>query len=116
MEIRQAFLWTALLLAGETTDVLTTSVDRTQGALESLPISAQLLELGGIGLFWSTKLLLVAAAGTALLLMARWARRDHPASRVPFRFGLILVQGATMGLVWVSLSNVVLLGSLLHQL
>jgi hypothetical protein len=64
VEIRQATLWTALLLAGQTTDILTTALDRARGALESLPVSARLLELGGISILWSTKLLLVAAAGT----------------------------------------------------
>jgi hypothetical protein len=111
VEIRQAAIWTSLLLAGQTADVLTTHIDRARGALESMPVSARLLELGGIGLFWSTKLLLVVAAGTGLLLAARWTRRDHRASTVTFRFCLVAVQGATIGLVWVSLSNVALLSS-----
>jgi len=78
-----------------------------------MPISARLLELGGISLLWSTKLLLVAAAGTALLLTARWAGRDSRRSRTTFRFCLVAVQAATVGLVWVSLTNVALLSSLL---
>lgn len=114
MEIRQAALWTLLLLFGQTTDVLTTAVDRARGALESMPISGGLLELGGISLFWGTKLLLVAAAGSALLLTARWARRDRMASRITFRFCLVGVQAATLGLAWVSLSNVALLSSLVQ--
>jgi hypothetical protein len=114
MEVRQALLWTALLLAGQTTDVITTAVDRARGTLESMPASARLLELGGLGLLWSTKLLLVAAAGTALLLTARWARRDSRRSRTTFRFCLVAVQAATVGLVWVSLTNVALLSSLLQ--
>ena len=114
MEIRQAILWTALLLAGQTTDLITTALDRARGALESMPISARLLEQGGIGLFWSTKLLLVAAAGTALLLTARWAGRDSQRSRTTFRFCLVAVQAATIGLVFVSLTNVALLSSLLN--
>ena len=114
MEIRQAILWTALLLAGQTTDLITTALDRARGALESMPVSARLLERGGISLLWSTKLLLVAAAGIALLLTARWARRDSRRSRTTFRFCLVAVQAATMGLAWVSLTNVALLSSLLH--
>jgi hypothetical protein len=113
MEIRQAALWTSLLLAGQAADVLTTHLDRARGALESLPISAELLELGGIGLFWSTKLLLVVAAGTGLLLAALWTQRNHQA-RITFRFCLVAVQAATIGLVWVSLSNVALLTSLVR--
>jgi hypothetical protein len=114
VEIRQAALWTALLLASQATDVLTTALDGARGALESMPISARLLELGGISLLWSTKLVLVAAAGTALLLTAHWTRRDRRASRIAFRFCLVSVQAATMGLAWVSFSNVALLSSLLH--
>lgn len=114
MEIRQAALWTALLLAGQATDVLTTTLDRARGALESMPVSDRLLELGGVGLLGSTKLLLVGAAGTALLLTARWARRDLRASRTTFRLCLVAVQAATMGLTWVSLANLALLTSLLR--
>jgi hypothetical protein len=114
MEIRQATIWTLLLLAGQLTDVGTTALDRARGALESMPVSARLLEQGGIELLWSTKLLLVAAAGTALLLTARWSRRQHPASRVTFWFCLVTVQAATLGLVFVSLTNVALLGSLIR--
>jgi hypothetical protein len=114
VETRQATLWTALLLAGQTTDILTTALDRARGALESMPVSDRLLEQGGIGLLWNTKLLLVAAAGTALLLTARWARRDSRTSRTTFRFCLVAIQAATMGLAWVSLTNVALLSSLLR--
>jgi hypothetical protein len=114
MEFRQAAVWTGLLLASQATDVLTTALDRTLGALEAMPVTDRLLGLGGIGLLWSTKLLLVAAAGTALILTARWAMRDHHASRIAFRFCLVAVQGVTLGLVGVSLSNVALLSSLLR--
>lgn len=78
-----------------------------------MPISARLLDWGGIGLLWSVKLLLVVAAGTALLVAARWAGRDSRRARIIFQFCLVAVQAATMGLAWVSLSNVALLSSLL---
>lgn len=114
MEVRQALLWTVLLLAGQTTDVLTTAVDRARGALESMPVSSGLLEHGGIALLWATKLLLVAAVATALVLTARWAAPDRPGSRIVFRFALVATQAATIGLVCVSLTNALLLGSLTH--
>lgn len=114
MELRQAALWTALLFAFQTIDVLTTSIDRAWGTVESMPISARLLELGGVSRLWSAKLLLVVAAGLALLLTARWARRDRPASKTTFRFCLVGVQATTMGLTWVSLNNVALLASLVR--
>jgi len=112
MEIRQAAVWTALLLASQTTDVLTTALGRARGALEARPVRARLLEQGGINLFLTTKLLLVVAAGAALLLTARWARPNHRASRVVFRFSLVAVQAATLGLAWVSLTNLQLLSTL----
>lgn len=114
MEIRQAAIWTALLLAGQATDVFTTAVDRARGALESMPVSARLLELGDISLLWSTKILLVTAAGAALFLTALWTKRNGRSSRITFRFCLVAVQAATLGLAWVSLSNVALLSSLLR--
>jgi hypothetical protein len=113
VEERQALLWSVLLLFGQATDVLTTAVDRERGALEAMPISAQLLEQGGIALFWGTKLLLVAAAALVLLITARWIRFGKPGSRVVFRFALIGAQASTLGLVWVSLTNVALLASLI---
>jgi hypothetical protein len=114
VEIRQAAIWTALLLAGQATDVFTTAVDRARGALESMPVSARLLELGDISLLWSTKILLVTAAGAALFLTALWTQRNGRSSRITFRFCLVAVQAATLGLAWVSLSNVALLSSLLR--
>lgn len=112
MEVRQASIWTGLLLATQSTDVLTTAMDRMRGALESMPLSARLLEQGGISLLWETKVLLVVAAGAGLLLAARWVRPGRRVSQITFRFALLAVQAATVGLAWVSLSNAVLLGSL----
>jgi hypothetical protein len=77
-----------------------------------MPWSAHLLELGGIGLLWGAKFLLAATASTALLIAARWVRPGQSPSRITFRFALVLVQGATIGLVWVSLSNTALLSSI----
>src|SRR5579872_388975 len=112
VEVRQAILWSGLLLGGQTTDTLTTAIDRARGALEAMPMSARLLELGGIALFWGTKFLLVLAAGTVLFLAARWVRPGHRLSLVTFRVALVAVQAATIGLAYVSLSNTVLLTSL----
>jgi len=112
VEVRQAALWIALLLGGQATDTMTTAVDSARGALESMPVSAHLLQLGGIALFWSTKCLLVATAATALLVAARWVRPDRQLSRITFRVALLCVQAATIGLAWASVNNVVLLKSL----
>ncbi|MGH7765410.1 MAG: hypothetical protein ACREOM_13445 [Candidatus Dormibacteraceae bacterium] len=112
MEVRQAALWIVLLFGGQATDTLTTQLDSARGALEAMPMSAQLLDLGGIALFWGAKCLLVAAAATALLLAARWVRPDRRVSRITYRMALFSVQAATVGLAWVSVSNVMLLKSL----
>ncbi|TMB41428.1 MAG: hypothetical protein E6J53_10580 [Chloroflexi bacterium] len=112
MEVRQALLWSGLLLGGQATDTLTTAVASARGAMESMPWSARLLELGGIGLFWGAKLLLVATAATALLLAARWVQPERRYSQVMFRFALASVQVATIGLAAVSLHNTVVLGSI----
>ena len=58
-------LWSGLLLGSQATDTLTTALDRAQGALELMPVSAQVLEVGGVALFWVIKLLIVASAAAA---------------------------------------------------
>src|SRR6266576_6398900 len=93
VEVRQALLWSGLLLGSQATDTLTTAIDRAQGAIESMPISARLLEVGGVALFWSFKVLIVAGAAAALVAAARKVHEDeHRLSRVTFRFSLIAVQ------------------------
>lgn len=112
MEVRQAILWSGLLLGGQTTDTLTTAIDRARGALEAMPMSARLLELGGIALFWGTKFLLVVTAAMVLFVAARLVRPGHRLSRITFRVALVAVQAATIGLAYASLSNAMLLSSL----
>ncbi|HKW08141.1 MAG TPA: hypothetical protein VJS19_11310 [Candidatus Dormibacteraeota bacterium] len=111
MEIRQALLWSGLLLASQATDTLTTAVDRARGALESMPVSARLLEVGGVALFWSFKVLIVASAAAALIAAARAVRRDHRLSRITFRASLVAVQAVTIGLALVSLNNLAVMAS-----
>ena len=96
MEFRQALLWSGLLLGSQATDTLTTALDRARGALESMPWSAGLLEVGGIALLWGAKFVLVATASTALMLAARWVRPNRRISKVTFRMALLSVQGATI--------------------
>ncbi len=112
VEVRQALLWSALLFAGQSTDTLTTAIDRARGSLESMPMSAQLLDAGGIALFWGTKALLVVAATCVLLLAARLIKPGHRLSLVTFRVALVAVQGVTIALTLVSINNAVLLSSI----
>jgi hypothetical protein len=58
----------------ESTDVLTTAVDRARGSIESMPMSAAVLDQGGLALFMTMKVGLVAAAAVAALLALRWLR------------------------------------------
>lgn len=111
MELRKALLWSGLLLGGQATDTLTTAVDRAQGALETMPVSARLLEVGGVALFWSFKVLIVASAAAALIAAARSVRRDHRLSHITFRASLVAVQAVTIGLACVSLNNLAVLAS-----
>lgn len=111
MELRQAWLWSGLLLGSQATDALTTAVDRARGALESMPVSARLLEIGGVALFSTFKVLIVASAAAALLAAARAVRHDHRISRLTFTVALTAVQAVTICLACVSLSNLAVLSS-----
>jgi len=112
VEVRQAVLWSGLLLGSQATDTLTTAIDRARGAVELMPISNQLLEVGGVALFWTFKLMIVASAAAALMAAARKVRDDHRLSRITFRISLLAVQAVTIGLAVVSLSNLALLTSI----
>jgi hypothetical protein len=112
VETRQAVLWSGLLLGSQVTDTLTTAIDRARGAMESMPLSARLLEAGGVALLWEIKVLIVATAATALIAAARKVRKDHRLSLLTFRVSLVAVQAATVCLASVSLSNLFLLSSI----
>jgi hypothetical protein len=111
VEVRQALLWSCLLLGSQATDTLTTAIDRAQGALESMPVSARLLDVGGVALFWTFKLLIVASATAALIAAARAVRQNHRLSHITFRASLVAVQAVTICLACVSLSNLAVLAS-----
>jgi hypothetical protein len=113
VEVRQALLWSGLLLGSQATDTLTTALDRARGAVEAMPVSARVLEVGGITLLWTLKVMIVASAAAALIAAARKVREDpHHLSRLTYRFSLVAVQSVTIGLAFVSLNNLVLLGSI----
>lgn len=113
MEIRQAVLWIGLLLGTQATDTITTAIDRAQGSIESMPISARLLEVGGVALFWGFKLLIVAGAAALLIAAARKVREnDHRLARTTFRLSLVAVQAVTICLAGASLSNLYVLTSI----
>lgn len=113
MELRQALLWSGLLLGSQATDTLTTAIDRAYGSMEAMPVSAQLLDVGGVALFWTFKLIIVAAAAAALVAAARKSsEHGHKLSRFTFRASLVAVQAVTVCLACVSLSNLALLSTI----
>ncbi len=71
---RSTLVWIGLLWAIECMDILTTSIGRAQGFIETMPISAAVMNAGGMGLFVLIKLLLVAAGAVTVLLALRWMR------------------------------------------
>jgi len=108
-----AMLWSGLLLGSQTTDTLTTAIDRAKGAVEAMPISAQMLDVGGVVLFWCFKLMIVAGAAAALIAAAHRVREhNHRLARFTFRASLTAVQASTVCLACVSISNLVLLTSI----
>jgi hypothetical protein len=112
VEVRQAFLWSGLLLGSQATDTLTTAIDRARGAIEIMPVSSRLLEVGGVAMLWTFKVMIVASAAAALVAAAQRVRADHRLSRLTFRVALVAVQVVTIGLAGVSLSNLAVLGAI----
>ncbi len=105
-------VWSGLLLGSQTTDTITTATDRARGAIEAMPVSARLLEVGGIAMFWGFKVLIVLTVAVALLTAASLVRDGHRLSVITFRLCLVAVQAATICLAFVSLSNLALLTSI----
>src|SRR5436190_448187 len=83
VEVRQALLWSGLLLGSQATDTLTTAIDRARGAVEMMPISSRLLEVGGVALFWTFKVMVAAAAGPRPARSLRRCSRDRASANLP---------------------------------
>lgn len=98
-------MWSGLLLGSQTTDAMTTAVDRAQGAIEMMPVSARLLDVGGVLMLWGFKVLVVVTVAVALMTAASLVRDGHRLSRFTFRLCLSAVQAVTICLAFVSLSN-----------
>jgi hypothetical protein len=112
MTNRFTFLWITLLGAIEFTDILTTVIGRAHGAIESMPISAAVMNQGGLVLFVAVKLGLVGIVAVAALLAMRWMRHGRAGASTLFTFTLSSIRVATVALAIVSLHNAVLLQSL----
>ena len=110
--IRSSLLWISLLAAIEAMDILTTDKGRSVGAVESMPISAAVMNEGGMALFIAVKLALVLAGAIAVLLALLWVRHDRPGAGLVYSFTISAIRIPTVALAIVSLHNAVLLQSL----
>jgi hypothetical protein len=109
---RSSLVWISLLTAIEAMDIITTDIGRARGAIESMPISAAVMNEGGMALFIVVKLALVAAGATAVLLALLWVRKGRPGARWVYVFTLSSIRVTTVALAIVALHNAVLLQSL----
>ena len=112
MESRLILIWVGLLGVIESTDVLTTAVDRARGSIESVPLSATVLDQGGLILFVTVKVGLVAALAAAVLLALRWIRFKRYRARTLYAYVLSAIRITTVALAMASLNNALLLNSL----
>src|SRR5258708_36294537 len=109
---RSSLVWISLLAAIEAMDIMTTQVGRARGAVESMPISAAVMNEGGMALFIMVKLALVAAGATAVLLALWWVGKGRPGAGWGYVFTLSAVRASTWVLSIVALHSAVLLESL----
>ena len=109
---RLSLIWVGLLGAIESTDVITTAIGRARGAIEAMPVSAAVMNEGGMTLFVIVKFALVLAGAVAVFLTLRWVRHDRPGAVVMYMFTLAAIRGSTVVLALVSLHNAFLLKSL----
>jgi hypothetical protein len=109
---RLSFIWVALLGAIQSTDVITTWLGRARGAIEAMPISAAVINEGGMALFVFVKFALVLAGAAAVFITLRWVRTDRPGAVALHVFTLAAIRGSTVALALVSLHNAFLLRSL----
>jgi hypothetical protein len=109
---RWSLVWISLLGAIEAMDILTTHIGRAAGAVESMPISAAVMNEGGMALFIAVKLALVVSSAIAVLLAALWVRNDRPGAGWVYFFAMSAIRITTVALAIVSLHNAMLLRSL----
>jgi hypothetical protein len=112
VESRVSLIWVGLFGVIESIDVLTTAVDRARGSIELAPLSASVLDHGGLLLFMTVKVGLVGAAAAAALLALRWLRNKRNHARVLHAYVISAIRVATVALAIAALNNALLLNSL----
>lgn len=105
--------WVLLFAAAQLADVVTTGVDMAYGGVEANRLVATLLSLGGLGLVFFLKLLLVAAMALACLVLKRYAE-SHPTlhARAAHAFVWRAIQISVLGLVMVAVHNTAVLAQM----
>jgi hypothetical protein len=105
--------WILLLAGAQVADVLTTGVDMAYGATEANRLVAALLALGGLGLVFGLKLLLVGALAATCVVLKQYAD-NHPslAARAAHAFVWRAIQISALGLVIVAVHNTALLAQI----
>jgi len=105
--------WILLLALAQLADVLTTGVDMAYGGVESNRFVSVLLDIGGLGLVFLLKLMLVAAMGIACLVLKRYAD-GHPSFQAWAAHAFVwrALQLSVIGLVLVALHNTALLAQI----
>ena len=111
-EARLSVIWLGLLAMLESADVFTTALDRARGSIESMPVSAALLNQGGLELWVTIKIALVVSAASALLLSLRWLQNKRSYARAIHVYVLTAIRMGTVAIALASLNNAVLLRSL----
>src|ERR1700694_2010460 len=109
---RSSAVWISLLAAIEAMDNRNAEIVRARGAMESMPISAAVMNEGGMTLFILVKVALVAAGATAVLLALLWVRKGRPGAGWIYVFTLSSIRVTTVALAIVALHNALLLQSL----
>ena len=105
--------WVLLLAGAQLADVVTTGADLTYGAVEANRLVAGLLAMGGLGLVFGLKLLLVLTLATACVVLKRYAE-SHPTlrARVAHAFVWRVIQMSVLGLVLVAAHNTAVLAQI----
>jgi hypothetical protein len=109
---RLSLIWIGLLGAIQSTDIITTSIGQARGAVETMPVSAAVMNEGGMMLFVLVKFALVLAGAAAVFLTLRWVNSNRPGAVALHVFTLAAIRASTVALALVSLHNAFLLKSL----
>jgi len=105
--------WVLLLAGAQLADVVTTGADLALGGVEANRIVADLISVGGLGLVFGLKLLLVAAMATACVVLKRYAD-SHPTlqARAAHAFVWRVIQVSVLGLILVAVHNTAVLAQI----